>query len=102
MNFTKWQTKFVIAELRTELPKAAWQFVIKKILQIANRASTGPNASNYKSKLVSYVPFMELEGDAITKRLEATLHIPETKAKDWYGRTVKSILKKCIFCRQVS
>ena len=99
MNFTKWQTKFVIAELRnTELPKAVRQFVIKKILQIANRASKGPNASNYKSKLVVShgVPFMELEGDAITKRLEATmLHIPETKdSKDWYGRTVKSHILK--------
>ena len=31
MNFTKWQTKFVI-ELSNELPKAAWHFVIKKNL----------------------------------------------------------------------
>ena len=96
MNFTKWQTKFVIAELRnTELPKAAWQFVIKKILQIVNQASKGPEASRYKSKLVSHVPFMELEGDTIRKRLEATMtHIPEIKdSDDWYVKTAKSILK---------
>ena len=102
MNFTKWQTKFIIAELsNTKLPKAAWQFVTRRILQIANRASMGPDASRYKSKLVLShgVPFMTLEGLTIIKRLEATMvYIPERddSEEDWFGKTSKSHILKNI------